>query len=150
VQVAKVFSNIDKTIPSFPNRDPGVYLKTFGSTLRLIVSNTIQGTGMKTFRTQNILPAVLVCALASTTISSQAQAVSSAEAQTIAQEAYIYFYPLVLMDVSRKHFTNVEADKMFARGPMNTFSHARTFRLPPSGEPLTLTSTRFIPWAGSI
>jgi len=31
------------------------------------------------------------------------------------------------MDVSRKHFTNIEADKMFARGPMNTFSHARTF-----------------------
>jgi hypothetical protein len=49
------------------------------------------------------------------------------EAQRIAQEAYIYFYPLVLMDVSRKHFTNIEADKMFARGPMNTFSHARTF-----------------------
>jgi hypothetical protein len=49
------------------------------------------------------------------------------EAQSIAQEAYIYFYPLAIMDVSRKHFTNIEADKMFARGPMNTFSHARTF-----------------------
>jgi hypothetical protein len=49
------------------------------------------------------------------------------EAQSIAQDAYIYFYPLVLMDVSRKHFTNIESDKMFARGPMNTFSHARTF-----------------------
>ena len=49
------------------------------------------------------------------------------EAQSIAQEAYIYFYPLVIMDVSRKHFTNIEPDKMFARGPMNTFSHARTF-----------------------
>ena len=49
------------------------------------------------------------------------------EARTVAQEAYIYFYPLVIMDVSRKHFTNIEADKMFARGPMNTFSHARTF-----------------------
>ena len=49
------------------------------------------------------------------------------EAQSIAQEAYIYFYPLVIMDVSRKHFTNIEANKMFARGPMNTFSHARTF-----------------------
>src|SRR5262249_2925749 len=49
------------------------------------------------------------------------------EAQNIAQEAYIYFYPLVLMDVSRKHFTNIEVDKMFGRGPMNTFSHVRTF-----------------------
>ena len=39
------------------------------------------------------------------------------EAQGIAQEAYIYFYPLVIMDVSRKHFTNIEIGKMFARGP---------------------------------
>jgi hypothetical protein len=49
------------------------------------------------------------------------------EAASIAQEAYVYFYPLVLMDVSRKHFTNIEPDKMFGRGPMNTFSHTRTF-----------------------
>jgi hypothetical protein len=31
------------------------------------------------------------------------------------------------MDVTRKHFTNNEADKKFGRGPMNTFTHARTF-----------------------
>jgi hypothetical protein len=49
------------------------------------------------------------------------------QADSIALEAYIYFYPLVIMDVSRKHFTNIEAGKMFGRGPMNTFSHARTF-----------------------
>ena len=54
-------------------------------------------------------------------------ALTDEEAQSIAQEAYIYFYPLVLMDVSRKHFTNIEPDKMFGRGPMNAFSHARTF-----------------------
>jgi hypothetical protein len=56
-----------------------------------------------------------------------ATTLTAEEAQSIAQEAYIYFYPLVLMDVTRKHFTNIEPDKMFARGPMNTFSHARTF-----------------------
>jgi len=49
------------------------------------------------------------------------------EAQNIALEAYIYFYPLVIMDVTRKHFTNIEADKKFGRGPMNTFTHARAF-----------------------
>jgi hypothetical protein len=69
------------------------------------------------------------------------------EAQSIAQEAYIYFYPLAIMDVSRKHFTNIEADKMFARGPMNTLSHARTF---PPGAPLMPTSIPFIPWDGSV
>jgi hypothetical protein len=53
--------------------------------------------------------------------------VTAEEAKTIAQEAYIYFYPLVIMDVTRKHFTNIESGKMFARGPMNTFTHARTF-----------------------
>jgi hypothetical protein len=49
------------------------------------------------------------------------------EARRIAQDAYIYFYPLVLLDITRKHFTNIEPGKMFVRGPMNTFSHARTF-----------------------
>jgi hypothetical protein len=82
---------------------------------------------MKPTRKQNIFTAVLACMLAFTTSGTQAQTVSSAEARDIAQEAYTYFYPLVIMDVSRKHFTNIEAGKMFARGPMNTFSHARTF-----------------------
>ena len=27
------------------------------------------------------------------------------EAQSIAQDAYIFFYPLVIMDVTRKHFS---------------------------------------------
>jgi hypothetical protein len=49
------------------------------------------------------------------------------ETASIAQEAYIFFYPLVLMDVTRKHFTNIEPEKMFGRGPMNTFAHTRTF-----------------------
>jgi hypothetical protein len=84
-------------------------------------------TRMKTIRTRNILSVAFACVLAFTTTSSQTQDVNLVDAQTIAREAYIYFYPLVLMDVSRKHFTNIEAGKMFARGPMNTFSHARTF-----------------------
>jgi len=82
---------------------------------------------MKIICRQNTLTATLACAVAFTTTGTQAQDVSAAEAWAIAQEAYIYFYPLVIMDVSRKHFTNIGAGKMFARGPMNTFSHARTF-----------------------
>jgi hypothetical protein len=81
---------------------------------------------MKTVRKQSILGAALACALPFATTGSRAQDVT-ADAQSIAQEAYTYFYPLVIMDVSRKHFTNIEAGKMFARGPMNTFLHARTF-----------------------
>jgi hypothetical protein len=75
----------------------------------------------------------LICGAAAWPLTARAQhampavGVTAEEAQNIAQEAYIYLYPLVLMDVSRKHFTNIEAGKMFARGPMNTFSHARTY-----------------------
>jgi hypothetical protein len=70
-----------------------------------------------------LLIAVLILA---TTIQADDE-IAPAEALAIAKESYIYFYPLVIMDVSRKHFSNIEADKMFGRGPMNTFCHARTF-----------------------
>src|SRR6516225_9654262 len=82
---------------------------------------------MKSKGRQNLLALALVCSLMFTATGTKDQTVKSAEAQVIAKEAYIYFYPLVIMDVSRRHFTNIEIGKMFARGPMNTFSHARTF-----------------------
>src|SRR5271156_6247195 len=43
------------------------------------------------------------------------------QAHAIAVDAYVYFYPLITMDVTRKHFTNIEAGKEFGKGPMNTF-----------------------------
>ena len=55
---------------------------------------------MKAIRRQNVLTAALACALALITTDTQGQDVSSAEARAIAQEAYIYFYPLVIMDVT--------------------------------------------------
>jgi hypothetical protein len=52
-------------------------------------------------------------------LSAQAQsALNEQEAQAIALDAYIYFYPLMSMDLSRKQFTNGTDD---FRGPMNTF-----------------------------
>ena len=45
----------------------------------------------------------------------------------IAQEAYIYLYPLVTMDLSRRQLTNIESGRMPGRGPMNTFAHIRAF-----------------------
>jgi len=56
-----------------------------------------------------------------------AQSASPEEAQAIAMEAYIYLYPLIMMDVSRQQMTNIEAGKMIGRGPMNTFANIRTF-----------------------
>ena len=49
------------------------------------------------------------------------------EAQAIALEAYLYLYPLVMMDVTRRQMTNAEAGQQVGFGPMNTFSHIRTF-----------------------
>jgi hypothetical protein len=52
----------------------------------------------------------------------QAQsALSAEEARAIAVDAYVYFYPLISMDITRKQSTNIEAGKEVAKGPMNTF-----------------------------
>ncbi|MDM0107404.1 DUF1254 domain-containing protein [Variovorax sp. J22R24] len=47
--------------------------------------------------------------------------ISEQEAHEIAVDAYIYFYPLVSMDITRLQSTNIEAGKKFGRGPMNMF-----------------------------
>src|SRR5271156_1278603 len=43
------------------------------------------------------------------------------QAHAIAVDAYVYFYPLITMDVTRRHFTNIEPGKEFGKGPMNMF-----------------------------
>jgi hypothetical protein len=47
--------------------------------------------------------------------------VTEQEAHAIGVDAYIYFYPLLSMDITRKQFTNVEPGKDGFKGPMNTF-----------------------------
>jgi len=49
------------------------------------------------------------------------------EIHQIGMEAFVYFYPLVTMDVTRRQLTNVEAGKMVGHGPMNTFNHVRAY-----------------------
>ena len=49
------------------------------------------------------------------------------EAHEIGVEAYVYFYPLVSIDVTRRIATNVEAGKIPMFGPKNAFSHGRAF-----------------------
>jgi hypothetical protein len=49
--------------------------------------------------------------------------ITEAEAQAIAVDAYVYFYPLITMDVTRKQFTNIEPGKELGKGPMNTFNN---------------------------
>ena len=53
---------------------------------------------------------------------SASQAISEQEAQAITVDAYVYFYSLVTMDITRRQFTNIEPGKEFSKGPMNTFT----------------------------
>jgi hypothetical protein len=48
------------------------------------------------------------------------QSITEQEAQAIGLDAYIYFYSLVTMDVTRKQISNIEPGKGFG-GPMNSF-----------------------------
>jgi hypothetical protein len=68
--------------------------------------------------------ALILCLLLFPVLSLSAQAqsaVTEQQAQSIAVDAYIYFYPLILMDITRKQSTNIEPGKEFGKGPMNMF-----------------------------
>lgn len=47
--------------------------------------------------------------------------ITEESAHAIALDAYLYFYPLLSMDLTRKQFTNVDAGKEIGKGPMNMF-----------------------------
>lgn len=55
------------------------------------------------------------------------QSVSREEAAEIAVEAYVYLYPLISMEVSRRLMTNVPTGAKAGMGPMNEFHHMRAF-----------------------
>ena len=55
-----------------------------------------------------------------------APSVSAGEAREIATDAYIYAYPMVLLEVTRRVTTNV-TEPQGPRAPMNQFAHMRAF-----------------------
>ena len=69
---------------------------------------------------------LLLAAVVTPTIRAQPATVDS-ESHAIAAEAYVYLYPLVLMDVTRRQATNVAPEKTIGRGPMNMFNNVRAF-----------------------
>jgi len=66
-----------------------------------------------------VLPTVVAAVMAA----SPAQALNQEEADSIATEAYVYFYPLVTMDLTRKQLTNVKAGSASFGGPPNRFDN---------------------------
>lgn len=61
-------------------------------------------------------------ALLITSFSIEATPVTAEDAHAIGVEAYLYFYPLVTMDVTRKQLTNVERSEGI-NAPMNSFAN---------------------------
>jgi len=62
------------------------------------------------------------------------------EAQAIGVEAYVYFYPLVSMDVTRRQATNAPPGKLPGLGPHNMFHNFTEF---PSGDFRTVVRPNF-------
>jgi hypothetical protein len=74
-----------------------------------------------------LLSAVLIGGAART--ASAAETISEQEAHAIGVQAYLYFYPLVTVDVTRKQLTNVVKSEGI-HAPMNTF--ANVLEYPPA------------------
>jgi hypothetical protein len=53
--------------------------------------------------------------------------ISEAEAQSIGVDAYLYFYPLISMDVTRRQLTNVAPGQSAMGAPPNTFINLSAF-----------------------
>src|SRR4029077_9588664 len=49
------------------------------------------------------------------------QSATEEEAYAIGVDAYLYFYPLLTMDITRKQSVNIEPGKELGKGPMNMF-----------------------------
>jgi hypothetical protein len=70
------------------------------------------------------LSAALLTLLASLPASA---AITEQEAHAIGVNAYLYFYPLITMDLTRKQSTNIEPGKEVGKGPMNEFVNVPTY-----------------------
>jgi len=81
----------------------------------------MEDTPITTLIARLALPTLIAAALAGGSTRA-AEATSEQDAHAIGVQAYLYFYPLITMDLTRKQFTNV-AKPEGAYGPMNTFAN---------------------------
>jgi hypothetical protein len=75
-----------------------------------------------TFINRGLTGGTAAVALLMINLPSQAAPITEAEAHAIGIEAYLYFYPVVTMDITRKQLTNVERSEGI-NAPMNSFAN---------------------------
>lgn len=74
--------------------------------------------------------AIALGATAPTMVSAADPKLSEEQAHAIGVDAYVYLYPLITMDITRKQLTN--STEGFGRGPMNAFSNVPAY--PPASD----------------
>ena len=74
------------------------------------------------FLTRTLIFVLIAAGSLHTSLTSHAQSISPEEAHAIGVEAYLYFYPFVTMDITRKQLTNVERAEGIS-APMNSFAN---------------------------
>jgi len=79
---------------------------------------------MRRYLTALAFGLVFACGLAAT---AEAAIITEEEAHAIGVDAYLYFYSLVTMDVTRKQLTNQEPTPGGIGGPMNSFANVGAF-----------------------
>src|SRR5499427_11145741 len=62
-----------------------------------------------------------------TSANAQTAQVNEQQAHAIAVDSYLYFYPLVTMDLTRRQMTNLPAGKELGFGPPNTFNNVPAY-----------------------
>ena len=87
----------------------------------------LQLTNIMNQTTLSLLTRVVICVLIATAslqpyLAAYGKPTSSEEAHAIGVNAYLYFYPLVTMDITRKQLTNVEHPEGID-APMNSFAN---------------------------
>jgi len=72
--------------------------------------------------------ALMLSSMVLTTFASAAKAITDDEAHAIGVDAYLYFYPIVTMDITRRQITNMTSGEIGGLGgPMNMFHNAEAF-----------------------
>jgi hypothetical protein len=94
---------------------------------------------MKKF-TLTLASAGLLALLATPSGARAEAAINEQETHAIGVDAYVYFYPLIIMDLTRKQSTNIEPGKELLKGPMNEFTSAPTY---PSADFRTVVRPNF-------